>query len=114
MSEDTLFRKRERGGMHFHGRKRSKQGALGFAFSLISVVGFLVLCVVSAMAKGEAGEHVGIFGVLVMALCGTSFYLSLKGLKERDVYTTLPLVGLIVSGTLFVLMFCLYVMGIQF
>ena len=114
MNGDTLFRKGERGGMHFHGRKRSKSGIAGFSLSMLAVIGFLTLCTVSAMAKGEAGELVGIFGLLVMVLCGTSFYFSLKGLKERDVYTTLPFIGLIVSGALFVLMFCLYVTGIQF
>lgn len=114
MNSDALFRKGERGGMRFHGRKRSKTGLAGFALSVVCVVVFLVLCIVSASAKGESGEYIGVLGLLVMACCGVSCYLSLKGLKEKDVYTRLPLAGLIISGTLFVLLFCLYVMGIQF
>ena len=114
MNFDTLFRKRERRGMHFHGRKRSKTGVAGFVLSVVCVVLFLVLCIISASAKGESGEFIGALGLFVMAGCGGSFYLSLMGLKEKDVYTRLPFAGLVVSGVLFVLMFCLYVTGIQF
>lgn len=114
MSSDALFRKGERGGMHFHGRKRSKTGVAGFVLSVVCVVSFLVLCIVSAVAKGESGEFIGALGLFVMAGCGVSLYLCLKGLKEKDVYTRLPFAGLVISGVLFVLLFCLYVMGIQF
>jgi hypothetical protein len=100
--------------MHFHGRKRSKTGVAGFVLSVVCVVSFLVLCIVSAAAKGESGEFIGALGLFVMAGCRVSLYLSLKGLKEKDVYTRVPFAGMVISGILFVLMFCLYVMGIQF
>lgn len=114
MNSDTMYRKAERGGMHFHGRKRSKTGMAGFVLSVVCVTCFLTLCIVSAMAKGESGEFIGALGLFVMAGCGVSLYLSLKGLKEKDVYTRLPLAGMVISGVLFVVLFCLYVTGIQF
>lgn len=114
MNPDELFRKAERRGMHFHGRKRSKTGVAGFVISVVCIVSFLLLCIISAVAKGESGEFIGALGLFVMAGCGVSFYYSLKGLKERDVYTRLPFAGLIISGVLFVVLFCLYIMGIQF
>ncbi len=114
MNSDTIYRKAERRGMHFHGRKRSKTGVAGFAISVACVVSFLALCIISAAAKGESGEFIGALGLFVMAGCGVSLYLSLKGLKEKDVYTRLPFAGLVISGVLFVILFCLYVMGIQF
>lgn len=114
MSSDTLFRKRERGGMQFRGRKRSKTGITGFVLSLIAAVIVIVLCIVSAAAKGEAGTVVGAFGLLAMVLSGVALSFSVKGLKEQDVYTKLPFAGLLLSGALFVFLFCLYVLGIQF
>lgn len=114
MNSDELFRKTERRGMHFHGRKRSKTGVAGFAGSVACVVLFFVLCIISAAEKGKSGELIGVMGFLTMAGCGVSFYFSLKGLKEQDVYTKLPLAGLVISGVLFVVLFCLYVTGIQF
>ena len=114
MNSDTIYRKAERKGMHFHGRKRSKTGVAGFTVSVVCVVAFLVLCIISAAAQGKSGEYIGALGLFIMAGCGVSLYLCLKGLKEKDVYTRLPFAGMIISGVLFVLMFCLYVTGIQF
>ncbi len=112
MSADALFEKKSRDRIHFHSKKRSKEGVAGFVLSLVAVGIMLVLCIWSAAAKGDAGVAVGIIGLAVMAVCGLAFYLSLKGLKERDVYTRLPFAGLIISGALFVFLFCLYVLGL--
>lgn len=114
MNMELLLKKKDRDGMHFHSRKRSKKGIAGFALSLISVCALLVLCVISATAKGEAGTIIGVLGLLVAALSAGAFFLSLKGLKEQDVYTTIPFIGLVISGGLFVFLFCLYVTGLQF
>ena len=112
MSEEFTFHKAERRGMHFHGRKRSKGGVAGFALAIAAVAIFLALCVVSAVAKGAAGLVVGGLGLLAMVLCGVAFWLSFKGLKEKDVYTRLPFAGLLISGGMFVVLFCLYIVGI--
>ncbi len=112
MNAGTLFKKGNRDGMHFHSRKRSQKGLAGFVLALCGIAVFLVLCIISAVAKGTAGRAIGIAGLLVMADCGVAFALSLQGIKERDVYTKLPLAGLILSGVMFVFLFCLYVLGL--
>ncbi len=112
MSEELFYHKGERSGMHFHGRKRSKGGVAGFALAVAAVVIFLALCVISAVAKGAAGMYVGGLGLLTMVICGAAFWLSFKGLKEKDVYTRLPFAGLLISGILFVVLFCLYIVGL--
>ncbi|MBE5930048.1 MAG: hypothetical protein E7268_03185 [Lachnospiraceae bacterium] len=112
MSDELFYHKGERGGMHFHGRKRSKGGVAGFALAITAVAIFLTLCVVSAVAKGAAGIFVGGLGLLTMVICGAAFWLCFKGLKEQDVYTRLPFAGLLISGGLFVALFCLYIVGI--
>lgn len=114
MKDMTLFHKNEWDGMHFQSRRRSRKGIAGFILAMLGTLIFLALCIISAVAKGEAGSIVGIIGLGVMVICGIAFYLSLKGLKEQDVYTRLPFAGLVVSGGLFVLLFCLYVLGIRF
>lgn len=114
MKRDSLFQKRERDGMHFHSRRSSRKGIIGFCCAIFGIILFLVLCVVSAFAKGNAGTVVGVGGLCTMFLCGAAFVLSLQGLKERDVYIKLPFAGLVISGILFILLFCLYITGIQF
>lgn len=112
MNAETLFKKGNRDGMHFHSRKRSQKGLAGFVLAVLGMAVFVALCIISAAVKGTAGRAIGIAGLLVMADCGAAFILSLQGIKERDVYTKLPLAGLILSGGLFVLLFCLYVLGL--
>lgn len=111
---ESLFRKKERDGMHFHSRKRSGKGMIGFVLAVLCAAVFLVLCVVSAIAGGAAGEAVGIIGLVIAIVSAVAFWLSLQGLKERDVYTKIPFAGLIIAGGLFIVLFCLYIMGIQF
>lgn len=101
-------------GMHFHSRKRSRKGTMGFVLAVICLLVFLILCVISAATKGTAGEAIGIAGLCVTMFCGVAFWFSLCGLKERDVYTKIPFAGLLLSGFLFVLLFCLYVTGLPF
>ncbi|MBQ9767687.1 MAG: hypothetical protein IJW37_06260 [Lachnospiraceae bacterium] len=114
MTEESLFRKKERDGMHFHSKKRSQKGTIGFVLAVLCVLVFLVLCVASAVAGGAAGEIVGVIGLLLAVVSGVAFWLSLQGLKERDVYTKLPFAGLLIAGLVFIVLFCLYVTGIQF
>lgn len=109
---ESLFRRGGRDGMHFHSKKRSKKGMAGFCLALLCALVFLGLCIVSATQKGSAGEAVGIIGLLLAAVSGAAFWLSLQGLKERDVYTRLPLAGLLIAGAVFIVLFCLYVTGI--
>ncbi|MCH5272620.1 MAG: hypothetical protein J1E35_03010 [Lachnospiraceae bacterium] len=108
------FRPKEKDGVHFHSRKRSGKGTAGFVLAIICVLAFLVLCVISAVAGGNAGDFIGVAGLAVAALCIIAFWLSLQGLRERDVYTKLPFAGLLVAGVLFVWLFCLYIIGIRF
>lgn len=112
MIEEELFRKKERDGMHFHSRSRSKKGVAGFVLSIIGIAVFLVLCIISAVTKGTAGQAIGVAGLFLVAESVAAFVLSLQGLREKDVYTKLPFAGLLVSGSLFVLLFCLYIVGI--
>jgi len=112
--EESLFQKKERDGMHFHSKKRSQKGMAGFVLAVFCTLVFLVLCIVSAVAGGAAGEIVGMVGLGIAVGSGVAFWLSLQGLKEHDVYTKLPFAGLLIAGCLFIVLFCLYVTGIRF
>ncbi|MGN1084979.1 MAG: hypothetical protein ACI4QX_08235 [Lachnospiraceae bacterium] len=114
MKDGFFSRRRERDSMHFHSRRRSGKGTAGFVLAMLCVLTFLVLCIISAAAGGAAGNFIGVIGLVVAVVCAVAFCLSLQGLRERDVYTKLPFAGLLSSGGLFVLLFCLYITGIRF
>lgn len=98
--------------MHFSSRSHSGKGIAGFVLAIFCAVILLLLCILSAMAGGNAGSYIGAIGMLVFFADIASFVLSMKGVKEKDVYTTLPMVGMIVSGIILVVLFCLYIIGI--
>lgn len=114
MKDGFHFFHREKDTIHFHSRKRSKKGTVGFLLAMLGALSFLALCIISAVAGGAAGSYIGVAGLVVAAVCIIAFFLSLQGLRERDVYTKLPFVGLLTAGGLFVLLFCLYITGIRF
>lgn len=113
MKEWLLFRKKERDGIRFHSKRRSRKGTLGFALAVLCAIILCVLCGSSAATAGSAGAVVGIIGLLLAAASAAAFWLSFQGLKEQDVYTGLPLVGLLLAGLVFIILFCLYITGIR-
>lgn len=114
IKDKFAFLNKEKDTIHFHSRRRSRKGTAGFVLAMLCVLVFLILCVVSAIEKGETGSWLGIAGLAVAVLCVVAFVLSLQGLRERDVYIKLPFAGLLSAGGLFVLLFCLYIIGMPF
>lgn len=102
----------KKSSLHFSGRKLSKQGLTA---TVIGGIGWLIFAALSMYSAGQDGNgafFIGVIGLLdaVFALAGV--VLSYRGLHERDVYYTLPIIGMILNGTLFVLYFALYFMGV--
>lgn len=114
IKDKFAFLNKEKDTIHFHSRRRSGKGTAGFVLAMFCVLVFLILCIISAVEKGETGSWLGIAGLAVAVLCVAAFVLSLQGLRERDVYMKLPFAGLLSAGGLFVLLFCLYIIGMPF
>lgn len=98
--------------MKFRGRTQSKNGIWSLCLSVISIIGFISLCVVSTIWQGNAPMLVGSIALLLTVFCITAFWLAVNALKEKEVYYGVPIAGLILSGTQFVIFLCLYMMGI--
>jgi len=102
----------KKSSLHFAGRTHSKKGAASIAAGAVAWVVFVILCIASAMAEGNAGLLAGWLGLLDMSLAGYGIYLAMKGLKERDVYYVLPFIGMTLNCILFVVYFSLYFTGL--
>jgi len=98
--------------VRFHNRKNSGMGLAGFILAVVCLVFLLLLCLISATALGNAGEAIGVAGLLVAIGCLASIHLCIKGMSEKEVYTRLPFAGMILSGAVFVLLFCFYISGL--
>lgn len=98
--------------MHFSRKRNSVRGVAGFVLAVFCAIALIVLCILSAVAGGTAGIYIGAAGMIVLIVAVVAFVLSLQGLKEPDVYTTIPMIGLILSGILLVTLFCFYITGL--
>ena len=97
--------------MKFRGRTQSKKGIGSLLLSVLSIVGFIALCVVSTMWEGNAPMLVGSIAILLAVCCAAAFWLAVNALKEKEVYYGMPIVSMILSGAQFIVFLCLYMIG---
>ena len=97
--------------MKFRGRSQSKNGVWSRCLSIIAVIGFISLCVLSMLSQGSAPMLVGSIAIFLAFLCITAFWLSINALKEKEVYYGAAIAGLLLSGIQFVIFLCLYMIG---
>ena len=104
--------RKKKGSLQFRKREHSKKGILSIVISIITWFIFLAVSIYSTMTDGNVEQIIGIVGILdaVLALFGA--ILAIKGLQERDVLYSFSIVGILFNGTLFVIYFILYFIGI--
>lgn len=104
--------KEKKSSLHFSGRTHSKKGIGSVVIGGIAWSVFFALCIYSVMQKGQAELVIGVIGIFdaFFTLTGAGF--AWKGFQEPEVYYTLPIIGILLNGSLFVLYFALYFMGI--
>ena len=98
--------------MKFRGRTQSKKAIGSLVLSVLCVLGFITLCVLSTMWDGEAPMFVGSIALLLAVLCMAAFGLAVNALKEKEVYYGMPIVSMLLSGAQFIVFLCLYMIGI--
>lgn len=102
----------KKSSLHFSGRTHSRKGMISVVVGGTAWCVFLGLCVYSTMQEGKAELAAGGIGILDAFLSFAGAVLSMKGFQEREVYYVLPTAGIILNGSLFVIYFVLYFMGI--
>jgi len=92
-----------------------KHSLLGFVSMLIGVLAltFLILSFsIAFKAKGVAGENVGMYGGAALLIGLLGFFLGMFSLKNKDVFYTFSWIGIIVNMAVWVLMFCIFLIGV--
>lgn len=105
-----LFRRREK--YQFTGRKHSVRGMISFILGFLVLAGFVVLSILSGLAKGNAGTYVGIIGLLLLLLSTLGIYMGVRSCKEKDIFYRYPVLGVIINGFFLVIFTILYLIGI--
>lgn len=105
--------KRKKGAVKFTDRVHSIKGIISLCMGLVSVISFIALAYMSSLTKGNGSMLLGFAGVALFFLSLVGFYLGIKSCKEKEIYYTAPVAGLIVNGTCAILYFTLYIIGIS-
>ena len=95
----------------FRGRHVSKPALTVLITGIISVVMLIVLCIVAAV-RGDVPQFFGLMAMIAAVASLIGLIMSVISTRERDIYTTVPIAGMIVNGISFILYVIIYFMGI--
>lgn len=98
--------------LQFSNRRHARGGIISMVTAVIGWIILVALCIYSSSTGGNAAEVAGILGILdaVFALIG--IINAYHGFQEREVTYAMPMIGMVLNGSLFVIYFILYLMGI--
>lgn len=108
IAKENELKKRK---IKFRGEQQSKRGIFSFIIAIFVVVSFIVLSLISSMAKGAGGIELGAIGLLCFAFAIYGFLLAIKATKEKDIFYKLPIASMILNGLFIILYFVLYLIG---
>lgn len=97
--------------IQFSGRRHTRTGILSAVIGTIVAIGFVATSLVSGYYGGEAGIVIGIVGLLLFLVSVVGFILSIKALKQVDVYYRFPMIGLITNSIMMLTLMTIYVLG---
>jgi Na+/melibiose symporter-like transporter len=95
----------------FRGRHNSWRAVLFLVTGSIAIVLFVVLSILSAV-KGETSFSYGVAGIAAALISLVGLIVSIAATRERDVFMSVPIAGMIVNGISFLLYVIIYVLGL--
>ena len=108
--EITKEEKEER--IDFTRKVYPKTGKVSFAILLVSLIGLVTLCAISASYKGAGGIAIGIAGFSLFILSVTGIFLPIHFFKMNNVALRTCIIGIVGNGLMAVSYISLYIVGI--
>lgn len=104
--------RRKRGSYMFTDKRHSIEGMSSVIVGVLiwGMVGYLSYK--SSLTGGNGPVSYGIFGFYGMILSFAAFVVGLCALRDKEVFRGFPMVGTILNGALFLVLFVLYMIGI--
>lgn len=104
-----LLRRKE--AYKFSDRKHSIKGILSFSIGILSGISLLILIFVSSLSAGNGSLLLGMAGIACCGITVAGFFLGMKACKDKEIYYTAPVAGLIINGIVSVVYLILYMLG---
>lgn len=104
--------KRKKEIFKFSGRSHSVRGLISVIIGGTVLAVFLALSVISSLSGGNGSLILGIIGMVLFVMSIAGFILGIKSCREKEIFYTAPVVGMVLNGFLSILFFGLYMVGI--
>ncbi len=95
----------------FRGRHNSWRAVLFLVTGSLAVAALIIMSILAAI-EGEAAFAYGIVGMAAALVSVVGLIVSIIATRERDVFVSVPIAGMIVNGIAFVLYVIIYVLGL--
>ena len=95
----------------FRGRHNSWRAMLFLITGSIAIVLFVVLSILSAV-EGTTSFVYGVIGMCAALVSLAGLIVSIAATRERDVFLSVPIAGMVVNGIAFLIYVIIYVLGL--
>ena len=95
----------------FRGRHVSRPALTVLVTGSISIILLIVLCIVASV-KSEIPQVFGLAAMIAAVVSIFGLIMSVLSTRERDIYTSVPIAGMIVNGISIILYVIIYFLGI--
>lgn len=106
-----MFRKKK-ASIKFVGRKQSIYGLISLIIAGVCIVGMGILLTFATKSGGTLSVWMGLIGLLILVVSLVGLLLGAASFKQKDIFYTLPVAGVILNGLLFLGMVVLYFLGL--
>lgn len=105
--------KKARSGKYkFSVRSHPKQGIISFCLGVISLIAFVIICLVSGNAKGTSGLVVGAVGMITFFINIAGIIFAILALRKKEIHYRFPVGGVVLNSILAIVFFVTYIAGL--
>lgn len=97
----------------FTDKKNPITGIISTLIAAIIMIVMVVVCYQSSLSAGNGGLWLGIVGMLALLASLGGIVLALLCLREKEVYYTFGIAGILLNGLLFITFFVIYIVGVS-
>jgi len=104
--------KRNKGTIHFSGRRHTKTGIASAIMGIAVIAGFITISLISGLNKGNGGFILGLIGIALFFIAVIGFVLAYRSFKKKDIFYRYPITGVVLNGLMIIILFIIYILGI--
>ena len=104
--------RRNKDMIRFSGRNHTVAGICSTIIGAISIIGFVVISIISGYARGKGSAFLGVIGFLLLGLAIFGFVMAYKSFRKKDIFYRFSIIGAALNGFMIIMMFIIYILGI--